>query len=137
MTNTTTIIPGYYGKAILKDDQWTVIGGYSDNSEDECVFVVDPDFLPKLHEDDPVYAGISQFDGREKIVDDDMSWVTKEELLSTSQDFLKEGNLPVTQANIEYVALEALNLCDWQCIEGFIMDELDEHIDFDDLPDKK
>lgn len=135
MTN-TTIIPGYYGKAIFENGKWTVIGGYSQNSEDECVFVVNPDFLPEMHEDDPVYASVHQFNGREKIIDDNTDWETKEDLLSTSQDFLKEEKLPITQANIEYVAFEALNLCDWQDIEGFIMNELDETIDLDNLPDK-
>lgn len=131
-TTTTTIIPGFYGKAILKDGQWTVIGGYSQNSEDECVFVVDPDYLPELNEDAPVYASIHQFDGKEKITDP-IDYITKEELFDTARDFLIEHEKPVTEKYIEGVATEALNMCDWQCILGYIDDELDEHFDLDSL----
>lgn len=129
-TTTTTIIPGFYGKAVLKDGQWTVFGGYSENSEDECVFVVDPDYLPKLDKDAPVYASIWQFDGREKITDPG-DYVTKEELLDAAKDFLIENKRPVTEKYIEGVAIEALNICDWQEITDFIEDELDEHLDLD------
>ena len=129
-TTTTTIIPGFYGKAVLKDGQWTVIGGYSQNSEDECVFVVDPDYLPELNGDAPVYASCSQFDGKEKITDPD-DYITKEELFDAAQDFLIKHEKPVTEKYIEGGAIEALNMCDWQCILGYINDELDERFDLD------
>lgn len=129
-TTVTKVIPGFYGKAILKDGQWTVIGGYSQNSEDECVFVVDPDYLPELNEDAPVYASCSQFDGKEKVTNPD-DYITKEELFDAAKDFLIENKKPVTEKYIEGVAIEALNMCDWQCILGYIDDELDEHFDVD------
>ena len=131
-TTVTKVIPGFYGKAVLKDGQWTVFGGYSQNSEDECVFVVDPDYLPELNEDAPVYASCSQFDGKEKITDP-IDYVTKEELFDAAQDFLIEHEKPVTEKYIEGVAIEALNMCDWQGILGYIDNELDEHFDLDGL----
>lgn len=131
-TTVTKVIPGFYGKAVLKDGQWTVFGGYSQNSEDECVFVVDPDYLPELNGDAPVYASIHQFDGKEKITDP-IDYVTKEELFDAARDFLIEHEKPVAEKYIEGVAIAALNICDWQCILGYIDDELDEHFDLDGL----
>lgn len=128
----TTVVYGLYGGAVYKHGNWKVIGGHSMNSGSDCVYVADVNCLSEIGDNMPVYASSAQFNDKIETTD----FVTKKDLLGTAKQFLEDNELLVTDANIQWVAENALNVCDWQDIESYIMLEMDDNFDTESLPDK-
>lgn len=128
----TNVVYGLYGGAVRKHGAWKVIGGHSPNSGSDYVYAIAPDFLLEIDDNVPVYASSVQFNDKDETTD----FVTKKELLDTAKQFLEDNELLVTDANKQWVAENALSVCDWQDIESYIMLEMDDNFDIEFLPDK-
>ena len=63
-------------------------------------------------------------------------FVTKKGLFDTAKQFLEDNELLVTDANMQWVAKNALNFCDWQDIETYIMSKTNADVSAEFLPDK-
>ena len=131
-SETTNVVYGLYGGAVCKHGNWKVIGGHSPNSGSDHVYAADADCLPEIGDDVPVYANSAQFNDKNETTD----FVTKKDLLDTAKQFLEDNELLVTDANMQWVAENALSICDWQDIESYIMLEMDDNFDAEFLPDK-
>ena len=131
-SETTNVVYGLYGGAVRKHGNWKVIGGHSPNSGSDHVYAADADCLPEIGDDVPVYANSAQFNDKNETTD----FVTKKDLLDTAKQFLEDNELLVTDANMQWVAENALSVCDWQDIESYIMLEMDDNFDAEFLPDK-
>lgn len=128
----TNVVYGLYGGAVRKHGAWKVIGGHSPNSGSDPVYAIAPDFLLEIDDNVPVYASSVQFNDKDETTD----FVTKKELLDTAKQFLEDNELLVTDANKQWVAENALSVCDWQDIESYIMLEMGDNFDAEFLPDK-
>lgn len=128
----TNVIYGLYGGAIRKQGNWKVIGGHSPNSGSDHVYAADADCLPEIGDDVPVYASSAQFNDKSETTD----FVTKKGLFDTAKQFLEDNELLVTDANMQWVAKNALNFCDWQDIETYIMSKTNADVSAEFLPDK-
>lgn len=128
----TNVIYGLYGGAVCKHGNWKVIGGHSQNSGSDHVYAIDPDCLSEIGDDVPVYASSCQYGNNDETTD----FVTKKDLFDTAKQFLEDNELLVTDANMQWVAENALSVCDWQDIESYIMLEMDDNFDAEFLPDK-
>lgn len=128
----TNVVYGLYGGAVCKHGNWKVIGGHSPNSGSDCVYVASADYLSEIGDNVPVYASSTQFNNKIETTD----FVTKKDLFDTAKQFLEDNELLVTDANMQWVAENALSVCDWQDIESYIMLEMDDNFNAEFLPDK-
>lgn len=126
--NDTNKIIGDYGYAIKANNKWLVIGASSEQTYDgEFVYNIGEDttLFDRLAPDAPVYASVSDFND-EPITH---TFVTKGTLLDDCRQFLALYGVTPTTQSLTDLAINVLTYCDWQDIESFIFDELEDHID--------
>lgn len=130
--NTTTYIPGLYGMLTIEKQNnqthYYITGGESDQTEDgEVVFNLGFDNFERVDYDAPVYASVYEFDSDGECT----NYTTKADLIAIATERLQSENLRTSKHNIDLVIMNALSVCDYQTIEGFINNEME--LDYDDL----
>lgn len=147
---TTTFIPGIYGMLIMSTDKnnqptYEIIGSKSDSTEDgEYVFSLNLDTIKRLPSDVPVYASVHEFEdhGIDNVINNQTirkyygDFTNYQDLLDAANELLDEYDCPQTIDNQDYIIENALTVCDWQSICGYIWNELEQTLDFKDLPDQ-
>lgn len=130
--NTTTYIPGLYGMLTIEkqnnQNRYYITGGESDQTEDgEIVYNLGFDNFERVDYDTPVYASIYEFDSNDTCT----NYTTKADLIAVATERLQAEHLRASKHNIDLVIMNALSVCDYQTIEGFIENEIE--LDYDNL----
>lgn len=146
----TTFIPGIYGMLIMSIDKnnqntYKIIGGKSESTDDgEYVFSLNLDTIKRLPSDAPVYASVHEFEdhGVDNVINNQTirkyygDFTNYQDLLDAANELLDEYDYPQTTDNQDYIIENTLTVCDWQSICGYIWNELEQTLDFENLPDQ-